>query len=1400
MATRQKDLECAEEVIVSQTLNLHSISFHLSEPTSICYQETENSMHLNISKQDLSHFSRLVSLLLTIKMECLRNLEFHNVEWELKQVKNLGGVLENNSSIKQLVFRRNIFDVECLSELSDMLKNNVEIKEIMLSESSIGSVGASLLASALKVNTSLEELQIWEDSIGSKGAEELSKMIEVNSTLKLLIVFDSKTFTASPLISAVLARNRSMEVHIWSGNVNQASYKVVEFVPDNSTLRLYQADISGACRISVALGWNSTVRSLDLTGIRLKSRWARDFRWVLEQNRTLKEVNLSKTSLKDKGVVYVAAGIFKNRSLERLNLHGNCFGGVGIEHLLCPLSRFSSLQFQANTTLKSVTFGGRKTKIGRDGLASIMQMLTTNETLTSMGVYDDESLRPQDVMKIFKCLERNASLRRLSLQGCKGVQGEMVLQSIEETLQINPWIEEIDLARTPLQNAGKTEKIYQRLGQSEEIEPEIDMLKDMNMTEPKSCRVFICGQEYAGKTTLCDSIYQNIPTQKLAYSDHVRTLVKPVEQAITTMGLKIRNIEDEGIKLSIWNLAGQHEFYALHDLMFPGHGSASCFFVVSSLYRKPSNKELKTPIEVEEDIHYWLRFIVSNSKRAVQQCMLPNVTVVLTHFDKVNQQSQEFIAIVGAIQRLRDKFQSYIEFYPTVFTVDARSTASVSKLTQHLRKTSKTILERVPRVYELCNDLIQILSDWRSENQNKTAMKWKEFRELCQIKVPMLRIRSRLDNKEKVEMRRKAIATCLHHIGEVIYFDELEFLILDCEWFCCEVLNPMIKLDVRKQKATETEGFIMTKELERSLRGSMQSQIFGTGSKVFDNLEVDDLVKMMMKLELCYEQDPSNPNSPLLIPSILEDGRGKTQRWPVNTSDCVYAGRHLECDDSSHIFLTPGFFPRLQVHLYNKIKELKNQHGATYSLEKYLISICINGIYVRIELGGQLGHYLDVLACSTNNLTETLRLFKQLIIPAIQNLCQGVSLNENVLRSECVRSLTPPRFRRNQFVNLQLLKEALLSVPADTMYDYQHTWDSVSDSGRVILNAGFDFARDLLSEDDFRDVLNRRYHDLYNLAVELQVPMGNNTDALEHHSSTSEETTIDPTFAGIAKGVEIVLQRLKIIEQELKDIKQEIQGLRYYEHKLLTELHQKVNYLVNYNIQVEERKVPNMFYFVKTENYSRRLVTTMLSGMAALRLHMLCEFRGEMHVVEDQIGCEVMQVDNKAVIYLAPYMKKFMKLLTFALKIGAHLVAGMGEMIPDLSREVVHLAHSPLVYGAAGAAAAGVLGVAGAGAATTGVLGAAGAGAAAAGVLGVAAVGRGAVQDRSVGSRDFQQDLRAAQQWVLDYLREKRCSSGKDIAEKFDLLRVRYYDNGQIAWICRRHMYTRRNEIVEVPL
>jgi len=96
----------------------------------------------------------------------------------------------------------------------------------------------------------------------------------------------------------------------------------------------------------------------------------------------------------------------------------------------------------------------------------------------------------------------------------------------------------------------------------------------------------------------------------------------------------------------------------------------------------------------------------------------------------------------------------------------------------------------------------------------------------------------------------------------VISFDESWFLILDCEWFCGEELGQLIKLNVRKQHSSEYNGFITSmKELQKILRGSLQSRIPRLGSKVLENLDASDLARMMLKLELCYEQDPSDRNS-----------------------------------------------------------------------------------------------------------------------------------------------------------------------------------------------------------------------------------------------------------------------------------------------------------------------------------------------------------------------------------------------------------------------------------------------------------------------------------------------------------------------------------------------------------
>lgn len=483
-------------------MNLENISFYLSQSTSSSYQETENSISINIStsSDSIRYFSQLLAELAAQTENCKRltNLAFHGVEWEQSQLQSLHTLLNKNSRIKQVEFQRNMLRIEVLSMLSNMLETNNGIKVLIFSDCQIGSMGARLLASALTKNDTLEELQIWEESINSKGAEELSRMIEVNSTLKQLIIFDKDSITATPLISAVLARSRTMEIHIWGRDHGDKSSKVVEFMPETSTLRFYRLNSSGSVRVACALGWNTTVRTLDMTGIRLKSKWAREFRGVLEQNRSLKDVRLSRTCLKDKAVVYIAAGLFKNQFLENLHLDGNWFGGVGVEHFLCPLSRFSAMQNQANTTLKSLVFGGGKTKIGRRGVVAILRMLETNQTIVQLGIHDDTSLKSNDIVKIFRSLERNAILRCLSLRGCTGVGGELVSQAIMETLQVNPWIEEIDLTGTPLQIAGKIDKIYEKLRQDAGVSLEKDLLNDLPLTVPTCCRVFFCGQEFAG--------------------------------------------------------------------------------------------------------------------------------------------------------------------------------------------------------------------------------------------------------------------------------------------------------------------------------------------------------------------------------------------------------------------------------------------------------------------------------------------------------------------------------------------------------------------------------------------------------------------------------------------------------------------------------------------------------------------------------------------------------------------------------------------------------------------------------------------------------------------------------------------------------------------------------------
>jgi len=87
------------------------------------------------------------------------------------------------------------------------------------------------------------------------------------------------------------------------------------------------------------------------------------------------------------------------------------------------------------------------------------------------------------------------------------------------------------------------------------------------------------------------------------------------------------------------------------------------------------------------------------------------------------------------------------------------------------------------------------------------------------------------------------------------------------------------------------------------------------------------------------------------------------------------------------------------------------------------------------------------------------------------------------------------------------------------------------------------------------------------------------------------------------------------------------------------------------------------------------------------------------------------------------------------------------------------------------------------------------------GALGAAALyGRSRNGGNQGGTSDMGEDMKTARQWLVDFLKGQGVLTGMDIAQRFGLWRVRYRDDGHIAWICRKHIAAREAEIFELPL
>jgi GTPase SAR1 family protein len=403
----------------------------------------------------------------------------------------------------------------------------------------------------------------------------------------------------------------------------------------------------------------------------------------------------------------------------------------------------------------------------------------------------------------------------------------------------------------------------------------------------------------------------------------------PDEMAKRTRGIQINVLVDhKDQKISIWDLAGQEEYHAFHDAMIPDlsiQGNV-CYFVLvcNPFHRKTQQK--KNPTEIHNEIHYWLRFISSNTKRSLNSP--PQVLVVLTNGDKGFQDDKPLVET--RLKHLKQKFAAFVDLSPICHLINAHFSQEAKDVVKDVMQNCASIFKKMSHIYKACMNVQHGLSEWNQKHPHEPIVTMKTFDNDIVHKVEPNLQDLRVEGESKLKPH-EAIAMFLHDAGEVIYFKDEDFLVVNPNWFCNEVMGHLIMLhgDVEKAgwKQIFQDGFGNIEDIQNLIKLSLKITYDGTSIGV-DIAKY--LIRLMLKMDLAYYEEKPQENQDahhslrIFVPTTLKvdhfvaQGERSLQwtftKFPPKTT-LLHLGRRLQCHDQELTTLTPGFFPRVQVKI-----------------------------------------------------------------------------------------------------------------------------------------------------------------------------------------------------------------------------------------------------------------------------------------------------------------------------------------------------------------------------------------------------------------------------------------------------------------------------------------------------
>lgn len=410
------------------------------------------------------------------------------------------------------------------------------------------------------------------------------------------------------------------------------------------------------------------------------------------------------------------------------------------------------------------------------------------------------------------------------------------------------------------------------------------------------------------------------------------------ELTTRTRGFDILDLSKQSYLASVWDFAGQREYYALHDYLFPNIIN-SCFLYVCNSRCHPdfdfiSENDVEPKSDMRDECQFWMKIIASNSKTHQvgndENSQLPQVRFVLTHKDTLKSDALD-TSIQYANEIVKDlghKFRYVIDLYETVEVVDAHSLHDVKRLMMLTNSCLEKVLQNQTE-YAVCKPVRQAIRDWSAKNPSKPVMSLEDFKSLCGSQVRLSAPRPYMEALLKPE-GRETVLSYLSDTGDLIFPKGLDFIVINPRWFGLGVLGSLINAttgaeDFHHQKERMNTGILgcLSKDNRRLHHQDCiveRRNIKSLLEQLQQTIPSDKLIQLMIHLELCFETEPGNEDSSLFNPALFDDrmesaGKGIRQlEWKLERTEPFYfLGRRLECENKSITFLTPGFFPRLQV-------------------------------------------------------------------------------------------------------------------------------------------------------------------------------------------------------------------------------------------------------------------------------------------------------------------------------------------------------------------------------------------------------------------------------------------------------------------------------------------------------